>query len=571
MCLSTVAFYSLCSLLPGAALSGWLLCSLASKENTMKSRIPIFFCLLFLVVCCGGRSSMKRKAYQSLDTVIQLYESGANPDDPDLLAPALAYFPSTGDAVKNGQLWYYSGLISYFQGEYDKAIVSYEKALQQTRISGDRHLEGLVCRAMSDTYNQTYNIREDTLYMRKAWLAFDSVEDSLYRAEVALRLAAAYMNARKWDDADRLLQEFLPICNRNRALFGIGKTIYASYLLNAPSGDPELALQCLLEAEEAGFPMSDSKKCDLGYALYLTGRKDRAVRLWDSLARLHPEGLLQLQYRQYNRYSLEGKLAEALFLLEGSAARQDSLLRTQASEAVSQAQRDYQEAVAESEKLAAVHERARKRATWVFSVLIVALLLLTGWVIWQEQRERLDTVRSALEESERLAKRLAEAEHRHINKIESLQRSVRNREATLEEIRSDYLEMFRDGYRRLGQLFEDKQFAETQVMTESVLYRRVCDALKDIDGDSKGFQRLQGFIEDHLGSPIASLRQDIPSLSEKEIRLFCYLVIGYDAPLIAALMGVAKDRTIHDWKNRLVTKIRRLPPSKAKRYLDLIR
>ena len=131
--------------------------------------------------------------------------------------------------------------------------------------------------------------------------------------------------------------------------------------------------------------------------------------------------------------------------------------------------------------------------------------------------------------------------------------------------------MFRDGYRRLGRLFEDKQFAETQVMTEAVLYRRVCEALKDIDGDSKGFQRLQDYIEDHLGHPIASLKKDIPSLGEKDIRLFCYLVIGYDAPLIATLMGVGKDRTIHDWKNRLVTKIRRLSPARAKLYLDLIR
>ena len=108
-------------------------------------------------------------------------------------------------------------------------------------------------------------------------------------------------------------------------------------------------------------------------------------------------------------------------------------------------------------------------------------------------------------------------------------------------------------------------------MTESVLYRRVCEALKDIDGDSKGFQRLQDYIEDHLGHPIASLQEDIPALGEKDIRLFCYLVIGYDAPLIAALMGVAKDRTIHDWKSRLVTRIRRLPAAKARRYLDLIR
>ena len=541
------------------------------QEDTMKSRIHILFFLLFCVVGCGGRPATKREAYESLDTVIRLYEAGADSIDAELLAPALAYFPSKGDAATKGKLWYHWGLIACQRGEYDKAVVSFERALQQAQQSGDRRFAGMVCRVMADTYNLTYNIREDTVYLRKAWEAFDAEADSLYRAEVALRLAAAYMNAREWTKAEGLLQECLPVCDRNGALFGIGKSIYASYLLNAPSGNPELALRCLREAEEAGLPMSDEKKCDLGYALYLTGQKDRAFRLWDSLARVHPEGLLQLQYRQYDRYCLEGDVEKALCLLERSATSQDSLLRIQASEAISRAQRDYQEVVAEGERLAAVHERERKRMTWAFSILAVILLLQSGYAIWQDGRERLDTVRQALEESERMTQRLSEAEHRHINKIESLQRSARNREATLEEIRSDYLDMFRDGYRRLGRLFEDKQFAETQVMTESVLYRRVCDALKDIDGDSKGFQRLQDYIEDHLGHPIASLQEDIPTLGEKDIRLFCYLVIGYDAPLIAALMGVAKDRTIHDWKSRLVTKIRRLPAAKAKRYLDLIR
>ena len=537
----------------------------------MKSRIHFLFFLFFCLTSCGGRPATKREAYESLETVIRQYEMGVDSIDADLLAPALAYFPSKGDAATKARLWYHWGLITYRRGENDKAVVSFERALQQAQLAGDRHLEGMICRAMADTYNLTYNIREDTIHLRKAWEAFDAETDSLYRAEVALRLAVAYMNARKWAKAGALLQQCLPVCNQSSVLYGIGKTVYASYLLDAPSGDPELALQCLQEAEEAGFPLSDEKKCDLGYALYLTGQKDRAIRLWDSLSRVHPEGLLRLQYRQYNRYFLEGETEKMLSLLENNAERQDSLLRTQASEAVSRAQRDYQEVVAESERMAAVHERGRKRMAWTISVLVVALLLLVGYLIWQDGRERLDTVRQALEESERLTKRLSEAEHRHINKIESLQRSARSREATLEEIRSEYLDMFRDGYRRLGRLFEDKQFAETQVMTESVLYRRVCEALKDIDGDSKGFQRLQDYIEDHLDHPIASLQQDIPTLGEKDIRLFCYLVIGYDAPLIAALMGVAKDRTIHDWKSRLVTKIRRLPAAKAKRYLDLIR
>ena len=538
----------------------------------MKTKTSLTIIILLLVAAgCGRLDSSRKRAWQSLEEAVRLYEASQDPADPDLLAPALAYFPEKGDAVSKGLLWFHWGWITYRRGEYDKAVVSFEKALQQTRLSGDRHLEGMVCRVMADSYNRTHNIREDTLYLRKAWQAFEAEEDSLYRSEVALRLVAAYMNARKWAKADTLLREVMPICFRNQALYGLGMNLYAFYQLNAPDGDPVAARRCIEDAADAGFPLSDDNLCDWGYSLYLTGEKDRALRLWDSLAVLHPEGMLQLEYRQYNRYCLEGNLKMALALLEKSATRQDSLLRIQASEAISCAQRDYQEAVAEGERLTAARERDRKRMTWALTALLVILLFLAGFVVWQEQRERLDTVRLALEESQRIAKRLTEAEHRHINRIESLERNARKRESTLEEIRSDYLNMLRDGYGRLGRLFEDKQFAETQVMTESVLYRRVCDTLKDIDGDSKGFRRLQDYIEDHLGRPIASLRQDIPSLDEKDIRLFCYLVIGYDAPLIAALMDIGKDSTVHGWKNRLITRIRRLPAAKAKRYLDLIR
>ena len=537
----------------------------------MRSKIPFACCLLLALVCCQRRDSVRRRAYESLDTVVRLYEAGADTIDAELLAPALAYFPAKGDAATQARLWYQWGLITYHQGEYDKAIVSFEKALEQTRVTGDRHLEGLVCRAMADLYNQTYNIREDTVYMRKAWQAFDAEEDSLYRAETALRLAGAYMNARQWGKVDTLLQEVLPVCLRNGILAAHGLDVYASYQLNAPSGDPAIAARCFEAVAGSGIPLGDDRLCDWGYALYLTGEKDRAFRIWDSLARQHPEGLVQLQFRQYNRYRLEGETEKALDLLEKSALRQESILLTQASDAVSQAQRDYLEAVAEGERLAAARERDRKKTTWIVSILLIVLLLLVGLAIWQEQRERLGTVRLALEESQRMAKRLSEAEHRHINKIESLERNVRTRESSLEAIRANYLDTLRDGYRRLGRLFEDKQFAETQTMTEAVLYRRVCETLKDIDGDSKGFQRLRDYIEDRLGHPIASLQKDLPSLSEKDIRLFCYLVIGYDAPLISALMDVDKDSTVHSWKKRLIDKIRRLPVPKAKRYLDLIR
>ena len=536
----------------------------------MKIRKPFIIGMALCAVACTYQDSMRQKAYQSLETVVRLYEMGEDSVDMDMLAPALAYIPKKGDASAKGRLWFQSGFISYNHGEYDKAIVAFEKALQQTRLSGDRHLEGLVCRVMADTYNRTYNIREDTIYLRRALLAFSNEEDSLYRAETALRLAAAYINSRNYTKAEPLFEQVLPIAERNRVLYGTCMSVYASYLLGIDE-DPALALRCFEAAAESGFPLSDEKLSDWGYAFYLNGQKEEAFRLWDSLDRLHPEGLQELKYRRYGRYRLEGETEEALHLLEGSSLKQDSIIRIQASEAVSRAQRDYQEAVAEGERIMAARERERKRTAWIVGLLVAILLAFSCFIVWREGRDRLVTVRRALEESQKIQDRLMEAEQRHIRKIQTLEKRIRDRQSSLDDIRSEYLYMFRDGYRRLGKLFEDKQFAETQTQTETVLYRRVCEIVKDIDGDSSGFVRLQKYIEDHLGHPISSLQNDIPSLGERDIRLFCYLVIGYDAPLISALMNVGKESTIYCWKNRLLGKIKRLPVPKASRYLSLIR
>jgi len=340
--------------------------------------------------------------------------------------------------------------------------------------------------------------------------------------------------------------------------------------LDAPDGDPALADECFRKAIQAGNHLSDSRLCDVAYAAYLNGDKEKALRLLDSLDHCHPEGLPRAVYRRYCVERSERHYPAALFFLEESARIQDSLFRAQASEAVSRTQRDYMEAVARSERLEKEKEREARRAAVAWGALGMALLALSGVVLLGNERARRLKDRQALTDARRLSKRLQEAERQHLNRIHSLERDVRKRDSTLEEIRSDYLFMFRSGYRRLGSLFEARHFADSQKHNEKVLCQKVAEILKEIDGDRKGFRKLRKFIEDNLDKPISHLISDIPGLKEVDVQLFCYLVIGYDASLISLLMGIDSLNTVYSRKNRLVGRIKKLPPAKARRYLDLI-
>jgi len=533
-----------------------------------KILLPLLAALL-LSGCTFGVES-REKAMEALAYAAKLERSGYDMVDESILEPALSYIPEKGDAVSKADLWYLLGRIQFNREGYAQAMVSFEKALHEVEAAGDRHREGLVCRAMADTYNRTYNVREDSLYLLRALSAFEAEGDSLFALEVRLRLAIAYYNAHEWDKARSCYSRVIGQSGIDSSFFYFCQSSYGSFLLDMPTPDPDSSLACFERCVPAVGGSHPEILCDYGYALHLNGYRAEAAALWDSLERQCPEIGMRLNYRRYCILKQEGRPASALSSLERSTEAQDSLFRVQTSEVVSRARRDYQEAVAEGERLTAVRERDGKRTAWLVGILTVMLLMLAGIVFRQKSRGRLLAARQALDESQRVARRLTEAEKRHKNVIHDLNRHARTRQSELEGIRSEYLYMLRDGYRRLAQLFEAREFASTQRESEAVLFKKVSEILKDIDGDKKGFRRLIRFIEDHLDHPVADLKTDIPTLAEEDIQLFCYLVIGYDAPLISLLLRIDNLNTVYSRKSRLLQRIRKLPVAKARRYLDLV-
>ena len=468
------------------------------------------------------------------------------------------------------EYWLEAGKAHFSREEYGEAVVSFEKAGRLASEQGNLHQEGLAWRWMADTYNRTFNAREDSLYLLRALGAFEEAGDSPHAAETVLRLATAFYNDRKWDKAGRCFHRILDAAEPDSLLLDRCRAGYASFLLDTDPSRAEEALRCLEQAQESSLALSDKKLCDLGYALFLCGREGEASRLWDSLERSHPEGFPLLDYRRYCAEKQVGNTGKALSFLERNSVSQDSLLRAQTSEQVSQARRDYMEAVAEGERILAERERERRRAVLAGGILLSLILALAGLVLLQRERARRATVQQALADSERLVGKLEEATRSHLDKIHSLNRDVRITRSALEAIRSEYLYMLRSGYQRLGRLFEARHFAGSQNRYEETLCRKVGEILKEIDGDPKGSRRLEKFIEDNLDRPISHLKEDIPELKAQDILLFCYLVIGYDASLISLLMGIDNLNTVYSRKHRLIGRIKRLPVTKARRYLDLV-
>ena len=204
--------------------------------------------------------------------------------------------------------------------------------------------------------------------------------------------------------------------------------------------------------------------------------------------------------------------------------------------------------------------------------LVVALVvvLVVAIVLVRKERARCAALKQELAKAEHLIGKLTDAETRYRNRIHSLLKELRDSRTEAENARAGYLYMLRNGYRRMGTLYEMRRFAGTMKHSGVVLCQKVDDYLKEINGDPEGFKALAKFIDDSLEGAVSGLKEDLPDLGEEDIRLFCYLVVGFDAPLISSLMGIDNMNTVYSRRNRLRGKIKSLHTSKARRYLALV-
>lgn len=523
-----------------------------------------------LAGCASADSTLSRKARTALEAVMAAELSGEDLSDPALLAPALSYFPKNGSREDRMNLYYQLGRIRFNCGDYGDAVLAFEKARVEAEAEGNLHLVGLSCRGIADCYNRTYNTREDTLYLALALSAFEASGDSLHRMETLFRTAQAYYNAFEWEKADSCFQRARPGPASDSVYLKQYCESYASFLLDAPSGDAGKALSLFERARSIDPRFTPWRLCDLGYALLLNGRDQEGEQIWNALEQAVPGPFPRLDYRKFCLYKRRGEIGQALDRLYQADIVQDSLFRAQTSETIACAQRDYMQAVAREERMQAERERRGRRAAVLGGLLLSAILLLSGGVLLEKEKARRARVQQALSDSRRLVERLEEAERRHLTRIHTLNRNVRQAQSDLEEARSEYLYLFRSGYGRLGKLFEVRHFADSQRETEKVLCEKVGEILKEIDGDRDGLRQLKRFIEEKLDRPLTHLKEDLPDLKEREIQLFCYLVIGYDASLISLLLGIDNLNTVYSRKNRLLGRIKSLPPAKARRYLALV-
>lgn len=466
--------------------------------------------------------------------------------DDSLARVALDYYSVHGPDKYHVRSLYYLGIVYYYQGEYNKAMVEFTKAEKLAENADSLYL-GMIKMKKSDAYSKSYNDVEALRQLLEAKEIFKSLSLDYYKNVVDLGIARAYFNLDKIDECEKILDTLIHrTTNINIQTSALANFAYLQVL----SESPDYALvdniykEILCERDNDFLSVNDYWAW--AYSLNVLGRKGEARELIDQLA-LEKSGTSS--YWQYMIAKSDNEINSSLAHLEDYIRYNDEEVSDALKQSLALSQRDYFKTQSELSGLLA--ERSRLWLSVVLlSSLVISILVGIGLIIYV-RRQKMTKEKYILYISE-IRHQLEEA-----------------KKDSYPGLKRKYLSLYKSKFATIGELCEQYVHSQSLVNAEKSIYKKVVSLVGEFTNDYTNREKFEAMLDQDLDNIMSNLRVEMPCLKEKDFIIFSFLAIGFDVTTISNLLNMTAN-TIYIRKSRMKTQILDQTPTHMEQFVDIL-
>ena len=497
----------------------------------------------------------RTKARHALLYAMALDKNYIDTTDTGIIAPAVDYYTRHGSADDLMKAYYYQGVAYYNAKEYDNAMVSMTFAEEQIPKANDMRYVGLVYSTLSSLCSKVYDLNEELRYAEMAAKTFSENGLEKYKYSILALEGRALASLKRYEEAEDIFADVINEPSVSKSLKNSVKEDYALLLTLRHNHSDEAALSLYREVLSANGSLRNINLwSSYAYSLAACGHNKESRQVFEQLYALDGNKEYSLiDIWKSAAYECDGDYPAALSFLRKSLNYQDSLVNLQLSQATAKARVNF---FALKNSQIEVKEKNEQ----IFFLLVFVILLLTAaaiYLVYRTRTEKLKKERTKLAEI---------AESMRIR----LQDEIGERDARMLAIRKDYTSIYRSQFKRLGELCETYQLANERRDSQRLVYEKVKEMLKDINGDYAGQKRFEGRIDAGLNNIMKHFREDFPKYSEADYRFVCYLFAGFDATTISIILGMPSVDAVYMKKSRIKKTILNSEATHKQEYLETI-
>lgn len=483
--------------------------------------------------------------------------------DLKLISEAKDYYEDFGNVRYKFLSLYYYGRILCNNEDYSSAIIAYTKAETLLEELNDGYLAGLlyvqvgnICRAFHE-YNKSLEA------YKSAYYHYSTVGLEPHMSYALLDIGIAYWNVANTTIAEEYIikslrlaeslnDEYLErICYENLVILyeeidEIEKCKTMVAILNDRFDRALFSSVCLASMASHNARTQNIEHVDR----FLAEAWGKAYNKSDSIA---------LYFQSANIMKTIGNVDKALKYFEDGIILQNDKLHIAMQQPIVSIQKDYFQSEAEYNSY-----RLEKNLQIYLALSIIILLILL--IVFMHMRHRF--LRKDLEIS------------KYMDLASELQVSIRDKEAKISEISerisaseeahisqinemSGHIsELFHKQYELLDKLSNTYYEMHGCSKEKESIYEQVKSEINKLANDKKTMVQLEKIVNTYKNNVMSHIRQEIHSISERDIKLLCYIYAGFSAKSISIFIGETTGN-IMTRKYRLRNKIARLNTTNA--------
>ena len=481
--------------------------------------------------------------------------------DLSIIQPAVDFYSKHGNPVEKMKAYFYQGCFQSNRGEDDRAMLSYQLALEDSSKVSDDHYKELVNSAISDIFSRNYSVEQELAYTKEALKYGRLAKDSIGIWAITGHLASSYANCRRWEDAARTYNEYFEIPIYDSSSFFSRCVIYAKDLLRFPEPDPHRTVEVINEiARFHPASLSIEGYCIYAYAYQMIGEDAIANDILTQLEGLNKrEDVLKLWRYRIRRD--QGQYKQALEDLEKSVLVQDSIVLSVLNQSLIKSQRDFLQA--ETTVLKKEHELDKQRMAFIALSAIMAIGILI--LLYLRKKRALDKRIEELATLHHESQQMLDLQN---SKTAAVNAELAEKDAALFQLRKQFASLYKAQYRTLNNLCS-VYLSPIKKDRKELLYDEVMRQLDVIVNDNESQNKFMSIVNNSLDNIIDKLRYDLSGHKEMDFRFLMYVIVGFDATTISNLTGYSVG-TVYTKKNRLKGEISNLSSAYRDFYLEFI-
>lgn len=534
--------------------------------------------------------SRKDRARYCLLYTEALYRNYMPIANDSLIMTSVSYYEDHNNPEALFRSYYYLGCIYSLLNYNTEAVVALSQAERLVNYIESDFRKGMLYLKMGSVFFDSFDFHRAEPYFWKAADYFELSDKDIYRISALFNMGACKMQLNEYEEACKIYDQAIEWAKATGHMHYLSQIMINKLSCLVLNGDSEGVRSEMDEYLSLfGIPEQDSRSlCMLarGYML-VNDRKAARTMLDKAWHTTHAVDSINLFYAESLFQEQLSRPDSALALYRTSISLQNRKINHLLDQPVVGAQRDYYKTVSELEAV-----KARNKIIILVSAVIILTLIVFSYSLLSRYRKRkaearireylftideltardslsqetiqgLNTMLKEKSDSEKSDKEtisnlnqrifeLSAWESINKSKIQTLNSKVRDM-LRQQFIPSDYL------YTRYYEQLDDNKKAER-------LYRVVKSQIDDFTG-SRNIGHMDALLNETFGGIMNKLSSSSLDLQEKELLLLRFVLAGFSAKSIAAILNDSH-QNINQRKKRLLDKISRVDPDLMKE-LDL--